>query len=107
MIFSTFAFGYCYYIPCTANIQQGEQKSKSDIDKAYNKLHSTMDDMKEEYEKQLEELKEQNKLLENYKAILSHSSLQYKKMVFLLQKFNKLQGNKNDLEGVKKWKKDF
>lgn len=91
----------CYKLPCYSNINAGQSSSEEEISRAYEELYSKMDKMKEKYKEQLEKLKEQNKLLENYKKILSHSSFQDKKIVFLLQKFNKLQGNKNSLEGLK------
>lgn len=92
----------CYKLPCHLNIQQAKNKDELEITKVYQELHIEMENMKNHYEQQLEKLKKQNALLEKYKASLSFSNLQQKELAFLLRKFNKLQGNKNTLEGVKK-----
>lgn len=94
--------GDCTFVSCSQNISSSKKLAERKIKLAYEKLHNEIDKLKIEYQKQVEKLEAQNKLLEDYKAILKFSNLQYAEMIFYLQKFNKLQNNKNSLEGVKR-----
>ena len=102
VVISTNASAYCAFVTCEPVISQQKQQTEQNIKQSYKKLHSEIDNLKDEYEKQIEMLEAQIKELEVYKEVLKYSNLQYAEMLFYLEKFNKLQGNKNSLEGAKK-----
>ncbi|EAJ8747106.1 hypothetical protein ACOTVD_09055 [Campylobacter jejuni] len=93
------SFAHCYYLSCRGQVESGKTSSEAAITNAYEKLHASMDQLKEEYKKQLKELKQQNKLLEEHKALAKKDLLVTKQIIFLLNKYNKLQNNKNSIEG--------
>lgn len=88
-----YAFGYCYKIDCTSTIQSGKEQSKAKIDNSYAQLKQSLDELKAEYEKQLEILKVQNGLLQKYKNIIKETTLDEKQLLFLMKQFNSLKGN--------------
>ncbi|TEY00725.1 hypothetical protein [Campylobacter sp. US33a] len=94
---NAFAWG-CHKVYCGGNIKSGEESSKNSIEQAYAKLYANLDELRKQYEKQLEQITEQNKLLKQRKALMQKDLMDTKEIIFLLKKFNSLQNNINTLE---------
>lgn len=88
IILANFAFGYCYYVDCTANVNQAEQQTKQALTPEFEAVLKELEILKQKYESVLDEYKEQNKLLNSQILLSKEKALKNAELVFLLKKFN-------------------
>lgn len=99
LVFSFVCFCSACAIPCPkeAVADTYRRMEENTLKNNYKNIDSALKDIKREYEKLLDELKESNKKLDVAIKLSKEKLLREKEIAFLLKKYNELQSLNNDI----------
>lgn len=94
------AFGYCYYVPCNANINLAAQQTKTALLSEFQNVMNELRELKQKYELNLKSYKKSNEFLEKQIALAKQKALNNKELVFLLTQFNQSLSTTIDTDSI-------
>ncbi len=97
---ANFSYGYCVFVTCSPLIIAESAKTTAIVEKGFTTINKNTMEFLLELKKQKALLEKENELLAEYSSVLANKLRQEKEIVFLLEKYNKLLGNKIDQRSI-------
>ena len=97
---ANFSYGYCVFVTWSPLIIQENTKVTAIIEKGFATINENTMEFLLELKKQKALLEKENELLTEYSSVLANKLKQEKEIVFLMEKYNKLLGNKIDQRSI-------
>lgn len=91
---ASLSYGKCYFVTCSPLIVKESAKVTAKVEKGFETINKNTKEFLLELKKQRALLEKENELLTQYSSVLANKLRQEKEIVFLLEKYNKLLGNK-------------
>ena len=94
------SYGACVFASCSPLIIAESAKATAIIEEGFTKINDNTMEFLLELKKQKALLDKENELLTEYSSVLANKLKQEKEIIFLLEKYNKLLGNKIDQRSI-------